>query len=149
MVEFAPVGDDLYRRGFAGDTLNTCWHMARILGDHAQVSYFTRVGRDPFSAHLIEFMANIGIEVGKITRDSIRSIGHYVTNLSGAERSFSYWRDTSAAQCLADDLGALVEATENMGLIHVSGITLAVIDGTGRRTLTLALQAARSEGATV
>ena len=28
MVEFAPVGQNIYRRGFAGDTLNTCWHIA-------------------------------------------------------------------------------------------------------------------------
>jgi 2-dehydro-3-deoxygluconokinase len=33
MVEFAPVGDNLYRRGFAGDTLNTCWHIAKIVRD--------------------------------------------------------------------------------------------------------------------
>jgi hypothetical protein len=30
MVEFAPVGQNIYRRGFAGDTLNTCWHIAQI-----------------------------------------------------------------------------------------------------------------------
>ena len=32
MVEMAPVGEGLYRRGFAGDTFNTAWHMAQWLG---------------------------------------------------------------------------------------------------------------------
>jgi 2-dehydro-3-deoxygluconokinase len=32
MVEFAPVGENIYRRGFAGDTLNTYWHIAQIVG---------------------------------------------------------------------------------------------------------------------
>src|SRR5579871_6261477 len=44
MVEFAPVDGNLYRRGFAGDTLNTCWHIAKIVGDRAQVGYLTRIG---------------------------------------------------------------------------------------------------------
>ncbi len=30
MVEFAPVEGGLYAQGFAGDTLNTCWYLARL-----------------------------------------------------------------------------------------------------------------------
>ena len=30
MPDFAAVGGDTYRRGFAGDTLNTCWNMRTI-----------------------------------------------------------------------------------------------------------------------
>ena len=29
MVELASAGDGLYRRGFAGDTLNTAWYLHR------------------------------------------------------------------------------------------------------------------------
>ena len=31
MVEIAPVGGGQYRRGFAGDTFNTAWHLALVL----------------------------------------------------------------------------------------------------------------------
>jgi 2-dehydro-3-deoxygluconokinase len=48
MVEFAPVGDALYRRGFAGDTLNSGWRMAQLLGPHANLGYCSRVGTDAF-----------------------------------------------------------------------------------------------------
>ena len=149
MVEFAPVGDNLYRRGFAGDTLNTCWHLAQLLGDQASVGYATRVGRDAFSDQLVEFIAANRLDARHVQRDPERSIGLYVISLAGAERSFSYWRETSAARRLADDLDRLRSAMQEAALIHVSGITLAVIGATGRRNLLRALAEARAEGAVV
>ena len=95
MVEFAPVGESVYRRGFAGDTLDTCWHIAQIVRDHCRVGYL---------AELIEFFAATGIDSVAICRDATRSIGLYVISPSGDERSFSYWRDSLAARRLADDL---------------------------------------------
>ena len=149
MVEFAPVSGDSYRCGFAGDTLNTCWHMAQLLGPHAQVGYFTKVGTDTFSDQLVAFIEDSQIDAGRIVRDPERTLGLYVIRLTGAERSFTYWRETSAARHLADDVTGLVEATEGCGLIHVSGITLAVIGDSGRRNLFDALRHARSGGAVV
>ena len=149
MVEFAPLGGDTYRRGFAGDTLNTCWHMAQILGTHARVGYFTKVGVDSFSDQLIAFIEASQMEAHRILRDPERTLGLYVINLTGAERSFTYWRDTSAARRLADDVASLVEATQGCGLIHVSGITLAVIGETGRKHLVEVLRQARGAGAVV
>lgn len=146
MLEFAAIGDGLYRRGFAGDTLNTCWHMAQILGARGQVSFYTRVGADPFSTELLSFIEEGGIDIERIARDSIRSLGLYVISLSGAERSFSYWRDASAARGLADDPAAIEDALRRCGLIHVSGITLAVIGAAGRSNLIEALRAARAAG---
>lgn len=149
MVEFAPTGGDTYRRGFAGDTLNTCWHMAQILGAHASVGYFTKVGNDAFSDQLIAFIEASRMDAQRIARDPQRTLGLYVISLAGAERSFTYWRETSAARRLADDLAVLADATRDCGLIHVSGITLAVIGETGRRHLFEALAQARSAGAGV
>ena len=149
MVEFAPTGGNAYRRGFAGDTLNTCWHMAQLLGESARVSYFTKVGVDAFSEQLIAFIESSEMDAHCILRDTERTLGLYVINLTGAERSFTYWRDTSAARRLADDAASLHEATEGCGLIHVSGITLAVIGETGRKNLIHALAQARANGAIV
>jgi 2-dehydro-3-deoxygluconokinase len=149
MVEFAPVGGDAYRRGFAGDTLNTCWHLAQLLGPHARVGYYTKVGVDTFSDQLIAFIESSQMDARQIVRDPERTLGLYVINLTGAERSFTYWRETSAARHLADDVASLVEATQGCGLIHVSGITLAVIGDAGRMHLIEALRQARGAGAVV
>ncbi len=149
MVEFAPIVDNLYRRGFAGDTLNSCWHMAELLGDSSRVSFLTRVGCDPYSSQFLEFLDSHGLDASKIRRDPMRTIGLYVISLAGAERSFAYWRDDSAARRLADDRDALDEAMMNAGLIHTSGITLAVVGEEGRRNLLAALDRARSKGSVV
>jgi 2-dehydro-3-deoxygluconokinase len=149
MVEFATVGENLYRRGFAGDTLNTCWHIAQLLGSHADVGYVTRIGTDSFSNQLVDFIAANGMDISRIARDPERAIGLYVISLAGAERSFSYWRETSAARRLADDLDALREALKDSALIHVSGITLAVIGPAGHQNLLRALAEARDAGAIV
>jgi 2-dehydro-3-deoxygluconokinase len=149
MVEFAPVGDDLYRRGFAGDTLNTCWHIAQLLGDRAEVGYLTRVGTDAFSSQFVDFIAANGMDASTIELDPQRTIGLYVISLAGAERSFSYWRETSAARRLADDVEALGASVNDCALIHVSGITLAVIGETGRQNLFRSLAAARASGTVI
>lgn len=149
MVEFATLGEGTYRRGFAGDTLNTCWHMAQLLGVHAEVGYFTKVGVDRFSDELIAFIEASQIDARRIARDPERNLGLYVISLAAAERHFSYWRDVSAARRLADDPEVLAQALQDCGLVHVSGITLAVIGETGRRHLYAALADARRAGTVV
>ncbi len=149
MLEFAPVGDGLYRRGFAGDTLNTCWHVAGLLGERGRVGYYTAVGKDAVSDELVAFIASGGLDTSRIARDPARTLGLYVISLDGAERSFSYWRDQSAARRLADDPARLDAALAGCGLIHVSGITLAIIGPEGRTNLLAALARARSTGAVV
>jgi sugar/nucleoside kinase (ribokinase family)/succinate dehydrogenase/fumarate reductase flavoprotein subunit len=153
MIEFASTGGDTYRRGFAGDTLNTCWYLAQLLsqpGDAlARVGYYTHVGQDVFSEQLLAFIEASHIDASRIVRAPDRSLGLYVINLLGAERHFSYWRDTSAARRLADDRDGLSAATRDIGLIYVSGITLAVIGTTGRRHLLEALRLARQAGTVV
>ena len=149
MVEFAPVEGGLYAQGFAGDTLNTCWYLARLAPPNRRVRYFTRVGNDPLSEKLIDFLTRSGLDASVVSRDAERTLGLYLITLTGAERRFTYWRDASAARRLADDPAALATALEGAALIHVSGITLAVIEAAGRRKLFEALHVARGKGAVV
>ena len=44
MIEMALNHEGLYRRGFAGDTFNTIWHMAQVLGNKFKLSFVTKVG---------------------------------------------------------------------------------------------------------
>ena len=149
MVEMAPVGHGLYRRGFAGDTYNTAWHMARWLGGHADVGMVTRVGQDSLSDAFVAGMAADGLTVSGVSRDPSRRLGLYMIELDGVERSFHYWRDTSAARHLAEDGAALARALDGVGLAHLSGITLAILSPDARETLFSVLADFRSGGGRV
>lgn len=149
MVEFAPVAQGLYQRGFAGDTFNTAWHMAQVLRGQAPVGFVTRVGQDPLSDRFVAELVADGLDVSAIDRDAGRGMGLYLIELSGAERSFQYWRDTSAARGLAADADFLARACAGAGLIHLSGITLAILPDADRARLFAALADARAQGARV
>ena len=60
MAELAPSATPgEFRLGFAGDTFNTAWYLARC-APQAKVSYLTAVGDDTISGQLTEFMAATG-----------------------------------------------------------------------------------------
>ena len=94
---------ELWRLGIAGDTLNTAWYLRRTLGTDWRVGYLSRVGTGEFSQKMVDFLDAEGIETAHVTRDADREIGLYAISLKDGERSFSYWRDNSAARHLADD----------------------------------------------
>ena len=90
MVEMAPVGAGQYRRGFAGDTFNTAWHMAQWLGAVAEVGMITCVGQDTLSDAFVAEMAADGMTLAGVSRDPLRHMGLYMIQLDGVERSFHY-----------------------------------------------------------
>lgn len=149
MIEFAPVREGLFRRGFAGDTLNTSWYLRRLLPDAFRISYATRIGMDAISNEFVAFVESAGIASNAISRDSERTLGLYTITLEGAERRFSYWRENSAARRLADDKDALAKVLSGAALIYLSGITLAVIGARGRENLQAVMVDARSAGARI
>ncbi|WBU53059.1 sugar kinase [Paracoccus sp. SCSIO 75233] len=149
MVELAPLGDLAYQRGFAGDTYNTIWHIAQLLGDRVQAGFVTRVGCDGLSDSFVQGMAADGLDISGVSRDPKHNMGLYLIELDGVERSFHYWRDMSAARHLADDADALAAALKDVGLIHVSGITLAILPPSSRKTLFTVLTGARAGGAVI
>ncbi|WP_323715910.1 sugar kinase [Paracoccus aminovorans] len=150
MVELSGAGQpDLWRLGIAGDTLNTAWYLRRLLPESWQVAYCSRVGRGEFSQRMIDFLATEGIDASHVSRDPAREIALYAISLKDGERSFSYWRDTSAAKRLADDPAALAEAMRDADIAYFSGITLGILPEAGRTALLHALAAARKEGTQV
>ncbi len=149
MLEMAPVGQGLYRRGFAGDTFNTAWHMAQLLGRAASVGFATRVGQDSLSQGFLAELRADGLDVSGIGLDPLRSLGLYLIELEGVERRFHYWRSASAARALADDRAGLEAAVSGAALIHFSGITLAILSPGARQTLLSVLRAARAGGARI
>lgn len=149
MVELAPqAGADLYRIGFAGDTLNTAWYLRRLLPE-AQIDYLTAVGTDAISDQMVAFLQHSGIGTAHVARRAGLTVGLYMIQLSGAERSFAYWRGQSAARTLAADPAALTRALEGADLAYISGITLAILGREDRQTLLTALQDFRAKGGKV
>lgn len=147
MVELSRAGEaDLWRLGVAGDTLNTAWYLRRLLPCDWQVGYLSRTGTGEFSRRMLEFLVAEGIDATHVGIDPHRQIGLYAISLADGERSFSYWRDTSAARHLADDRASLDAALAGCGLAYLSGITLAILDEAGRARLLDALATARAAG---
>lgn len=149
MVEMAPgAAMDQYRQGFAGDTFNTAWYLTQ-LHPEMRPRYVTRVGVDDMSDRLLALMERAGMDVGHVQRCAHRTLGLYLISLHDGERSFSYWRDQSAAREMAQDEAALKSAAEGADLIYFSGITLGILDTAGRNRLLGVLDAARDAGAVV
>lgn len=149
MVELSPAGEGLYRLGFGGDTFNTVWHMSQLLGDGASTGFVTRVGSDALSSRFLEDLTSDGLDPVVVGRETTRHMGLYLIELTGTERSFQYWRNDSAARRLADQPEALNVSFEGADLIHVSGITLAILSEAARENLFASLSHARSRGARI
>lgn len=149
MAELAPserAGE--FRLGFAGDTFNTAWYLAQI-ARQVDVSYLTAVGDDAISDDMRAFIRASGISDAHVRRIPGETVGLYLIHLDKGERSFSYWRDQSAARKLALDPALLERAIEEADLIYYSGITLAILDPASRDTLLAALRRGRDIGKTV
>lgn len=141
MVEMAPLDTvGTYRMGFAGDTLNTAWYLAKLLGDRAQIGYFTAVGTDSLSDHMLDFLGSAKIETTFILRRAEQTVGLYMIQLQDGERSFNYWRGQSAARTLAQSGKDITKALDSADIAYFSGITLAILPEQDRDTLLEQLQ---------
>lgn len=129
MIELSVERSGLYRKGFAGDTFNTAWYARRALPPEWTVAYHTVLGSDAMSDRMVAFIKDSGVDTGSILRHPTRQTGLYMVSLVQGERSFTYWRDTSAARTLADDPAVLDTVLDGAGMIYFSGITIAILGG--------------------
>ncbi|MEL6609307.1 MAG: sugar kinase [Pseudomonadota bacterium] len=149
MAELAPSATPgEFRLGFAGDTFNTAWYLARCAPD-IQVSYFTAVGDDAISGEMRAFMRESGVDDRFVQTRAAQTVGLYLISLDNGERSFSYWRGQSAARTIADDPAALAAVVPEVDVIYFSGITLGILAPERRAALLGALRDARAAGKTI
>lgn len=135
--------------GFAGDTLNTAYYLRHSLGPDWQVDYVTAVGTDSLSDRMLAFIENEGIGTTHVRRLADKTIGLYYISLKDGERSFTYWRNDSAARRLASDPAALIRSLDGADLAYWSGITLAILSNQDRLALIEALSQFAGRGGTV
>lgn len=140
MVELAPEGNGLFRQGFAGDSFNTAWALRDICPVDWQIGYATALGDDPLSARMHRFIADAGLCTDDIRVLPGKTCGLYMISLVAGERSFAYWRDSSAARHLADDPTAVQTLLQRTDGVFLSGITLAILPDAQRAALVTALE---------
>ena len=149
MAELAPTATpDEFRLGFAGDTFNTAWYLARC-APQIDVGFLTVVGNDAISAKMRNEMRGGGISDACVDTHPAKTIGLYLISLEDGERSFAYWRGQSAARTLADDPASLAEKLADADFLYFSGITLAILPADRREGFLHALATARKAGKTI
>ncbi|MBL4808201.1 MAG: sugar kinase [Rhodobacteraceae bacterium] len=149
MVEMSPVDSQTFHMGFAGDTFNTAWYLARLMPSPWKTSFLSRVGTDTVSNNMVDFVTASGISVDCISRSDSKTVGLYMIHRDNGERSFSYWRENSAARDLASDAAQLSQMIAGVGVVYFSGITVAILRAEGRSNLYAALTQARAAGCVV
>ena len=140
MLELAREGD-AWRLGYGGDTLNVAIHCARL---GLSSAYFTALGENSFSAAMRKQLGHEGLDVSLILTDPARPTGLYaIATDEAGERSFTYWRQNSAASALPlqPDFERTAERCLEADLFFFSLISLAILSESGReRLLDLASQ---------
>lgn len=138
-----------WRLGFGGDTLNTAIHLAR--GGH-EVAYLTALGADPFSADLRERWRAEGLDCSLVLTHPERQAGLYaITTDAAGERSFTYWRDTSAARAMfaLPEMASAADRAAQADLLVFSLISLAILPDAGREALLALARAVKANGGRV
>lgn len=125
MLELVSKQGDTLDKGFAGDTYNTAIYLNRCAA-HVSVSYLTALGDDFLSRELLVRMGEEGINTEYVLRSEDRNLGLYMVKTDAhGERTFTYWRQNSAAtQSLNLLKGHKVEAD----VFYFSAISLAILD---------------------
>lgn len=148
MLELSRKGES-WQLGHGGDTLNMAIHLARAGHD---VAYFTALGGDPLSSGLRAAWAAEGLDTSLVLAHPSRNTGLYAISTDAhGERSFSYWRDSSAAR----ELFSLPDATRvepvvtAADLLCFSLISLAILPPAGRDKVLALARSVRARGGKV
>lgn len=148
MLELSRDGSG-WRLGHGGDVLNMAIHLARAGHDAALL---TALGSDPFASGMTAAWQAEGLDCSLVLSHPARTTGLYAIAVDAAgERSFTYWRDTSAARAMF----ALPEMAEararaaSADLLVFSLISLAVLPDAGREALLALAEDVRAGGGRV
>ncbi|MDP4493489.1 sugar kinase [Vibrio sp. AH4] len=139
---------------FGGDTLNAAVYLRRgceanTNPDDIKVSYVTALGTDPISSGMLSRWQEEGVATELVLRDPTRTPGLYLIQLDDqGERTFLYWRNQSAARYLLQhpDFGQINQALNQVDMVFLSGITLAILPDEDRIALLNLLVELKAKG---
>jgi 2-dehydro-3-deoxygluconokinase len=134
MIELSVSNDDNHAAAinFAGDSLNTAIYLNRALEQAAHdctVSYVSVVGTDSFSSQMLSFIESENLNTDLIGRHEQKIPGLYaISTDSHGERSFTYWRNESAAKELfSANNYPTMDNLLDFDVIFYSAISLAIL----------------------
>lgn len=123
----SPTGNQL-TQGFAGDVFNTAVYLKRLFTDK-KVHLVTAVGDDNFSDDMVNYFEQEALTTDCVFRSREKIPGLYSIQLDEfGERSFTYWRNDSAARYVMNFIDQQVINDISKGdIFFFSGISLGVI----------------------
>ncbi len=151
MIELREPHSGVLSRSYGGDVLNTSVYLSRLMGKDATVRFTTLLGKDPFSSEMVAAWEKEEINCDTVGRLTARNAGlYFVRTDKTGERTFHYWRSQSAVrEIMGDDWTDLRAQAMGSDWIYLSGITLAILDETGRKKLLSELTVASENGALI
>lgn len=152
MIELKGQMFGTMQQNFGGDTLNTAVYLARLCAEsNIRVFYATELGEDAYSEAMISAWRQDGIDTALVQREQGRMPGLYTIQVDDTgERTFYYWRDSSAAKRYFDEAQNLLEESlDSLDALYFSGISLAVLPIEGRKRLLGCAEKLRARGGRV
>ncbi|HEX5127763.1 MAG TPA: sugar kinase [Rhodocyclaceae bacterium] len=138
MIELRGQMFGTMHQNFGGDTLNTAVYLARLGAEAGiEVAYATQLGSDAYSNAMVAAWEQEGIDNSMVLREEGRMPGLYTIQVDeSGERTFYYWRDSSAAKAyFAGGSSPLEDQIGSCDAFYYSGISLAVLPVAGRERL--------------
>lgn len=152
MLELQGQAFGMLTQAYGGDTFNTAVYLARC-GRAAgiEVSYATALGDDPLSEGLLQRWQAQGLELSLVRRIAGKLPGLYMIELDErGERSFHFWRESSAARQYFELAQTPLEARcQEFGAFYLSGISLAILPPAARERVYALMASMRALGAQV
>lgn len=135
MIELMNSSANTMKQSFAGDVFNTAVYLKRTFTD-VNVRLVTAVGKDQFSLDMIQFFENENIGSDFVFKSENKIPGLYSIQLDeSGERSFTYWRNDSAARQVMQHIDeAAISELSKGDMFFFSGISLAVVEPQARES---------------
>lgn len=137
MVELYQLVENVYHQNFAGDVFNTAVYLKRV-NPAVQVDFFSAIGTDLISDKLLAAVEAEKLGSSLLLRSKTARPGLYMINTDAfGERSFVYWRDSSAAKQTLQLFRARNDVTPltSADWFYFSGISLAILSQDDREDL--------------
>lgn len=138
------------KQSFAGDVFNTAVYMKRTFTD-INVHLVTAVGKDNFSDDMVQYFEKEHIGTDLVFKSDTKIPGLYSIQLDDeGERSFTYWRNDSAARQVMKHIDEKALSVLSKGdMFFFSGISLAVIEPDTRSEFWLMIEKLKAEGVSI
>ena len=155
MIELRGQMFGAMQQNFGGDTLNTAVYLSRLGCDSGiDVAFATELGTDAYSDAMIAAWAKEHIDTRLVSREAGLMPGLYTIQVDeNGERTFYYWRDSSAAKHYFDGpsspLEDRIDAPDGLDALYYSGISLAVLSPESRERLLGCADRLRARGGRV